>query len=150
MAAWLGQILEAQRASVMIWTAGVDVSDVGADITPTALEAARVMNLNATKILALERHRAARLQDQTTSTNFMVWLTDKNKMTMPVANETRLRVLQKTAARLGATLMIIPEADDAFEVAQKNPGAKEKIAAAYLEQALRLRGWAEIVATVVR
>lgn len=152
---WLEQFLNdrGSKNKAIIWTAGIDVpfNEIGVKkVEHIPLIIAKEMNLNKDLYDKLSNHTVKRLSDQNLKTDLLVWITapDKTSKIDPGQKENRFQLILNKSKSLNATLMIIPENDDAWE-ARENNESESIVKKKYKNQALRLIEWAKILKNIV-
>ena len=151
-AAWLKRAISASPRPdiVRVWTAGMRVKrkDVGKKkVEESALEVARELGLSKGDLREMRKHRVRDLDEETSRTDLLVWISDPNKLSAidrSSNGKTRSAEMKEKADKLGATLLVIPEADAAWE-AKEAKAPPDEVRAAYYQQAQSLRRWSWMV-----
>jgi protein-tyrosine-phosphatase len=150
-AAWIRHFLIAERlsAKATLWTAGLcpgQSSVVGEE----ALEIAKEMGLSDEPLNTLTTHRATPLTCESRPTSLLVWISDPERINDTYDDKTsRAGYMMATALKLGAALMVIPEADEAWSVKQSSTASDAEKLQAYRAQAQSLYAWAKTIARFV-
>jgi Low molecular weight phosphotyrosine protein phosphatase len=150
-AAWLRQVMAMRPPTqvVQIWTAGMAIerqTDIGTKpIEPEPLLVAEYMGLPDSEFESLRQHRVRDLRSEERLTDLLAWITDPSKLFIKTNDGlTRAEYMRQRAKALDATLLVIPEADHAWQA--KKDGAPEKeVLAQYRKQAESLRQWSLIL-----
>jgi hypothetical protein len=110
---------------------------------------AQEMKLPKGQLTKLRRHRVHDVYDEGRPTDLIVWITDPAKMTQKITGESnRAEEMKAIASRLGAMLLVIPEADEAWE-ANRRGAPSEEVLELYRKQAVILREWSEVIVQFV-
>jgi protein-tyrosine-phosphatase len=149
-AAWLQEAINqlGNDKNVTVWTAGmrVEKNDVAnSSVEDYVLCVADEMKMSELQINRLREHRVRDLHEETNPTDLLVWITDPNKLMDKVeGDETRAAFMKKRATDLGAILLVVPEADNAWE-AKENKKPRDEVLRLYYEQANKLKEWSLVI-----
>lgn len=151
--AWLRHLLARENLTsrVQIWTAGLRLTPgESPEVPDQAQTVGKEFGLSEPIRNELQVHRRGALADEHTKTQLLVWIKDAGKVNERDEDDgpTRAEILRQKADELGATLLVIPEPDDAFEIREeykgKNPEST-KVVAAYRTQSIAILRWMDIV-----
>jgi len=142
-AAWLRHLLDGDPSRpAQIWTAGLKVEENEKKVEQEPLLVALDMGMSPMLIRDLEKHEAREVSSEFRSTDLLVWITDPDKLgSSDDGDSTRIERMRDKAKALGAFLLVVPEADHAWEAKQRGESAS-KVMEAYRDQANSLRRWA--------
>jgi hypothetical protein len=144
--AWLRQILAAKTTNLKcnIWSAGLMLGKERT-VHEQPRSIAREMGLSAELLDSLRRHEARDLKKVVKRTDLLVWITDPAKINSKDGNElSRAERMRVKAKLLGATLLVIPEADLPWE-AKEHHAPDNEVLELYRDQAISLQKWASII-----
>lgn len=144
--AWLRQLLDHKnfRSDVTVWTAGLNLRGRNT-VHEEPLIIAQQMGMSEQPLTALREHRARDLAAENQKTDLLVWITDPDKINVvDDPYPSRSQRIQSAAKRLGATVLVIPEPDHAWEAKDRGEPENE-VMELYRDQAIKLREWVWII-----
>lgn len=142
-AAWVHQMLgkEHTAADVYVWTAGLNAKG-GSHVSDETWKIAQKMNFREDVMSYLEDHRSRNLKKEERETHLLVWITDPQNVNVIDRgfSSTRVERIREKVEKLGALLIVIPQADDAY-MAKIAGRPEQEVLELYRIQAAALGQW---------
>lgn len=131
--------------TLTVWTAALQMDEADTRVHAEPLRVAAEMGMYGDLLDGLRSHIARPLSAELQATDLLAWITDPAKINaVDGGTATRAERMRRAAGDRGATLLVIPEPDRAWEAMARGE-RPDVVLEEYRAQARSLREWARAI-----